>query len=67
MTTHDRWFPPGDGWVEYDGSGCPVNLKAKVEIATREFHAYGFAESMNWEHRPEIPGNIVAYRVVKEV
>lgn len=54
------------GWVEHDGSECPIPGNVKVEVRLRDGFkpspdkAAGFA----WIHGEPNAGDIVAYRVV---
>ena len=53
-----------DGWIEWNGGGCPVDSGAHVEIRTRNGNintGYYF----RWGHS-NLDGDIMAYRIIKE-
>lgn len=71
----ERWYPNNSGeWIEYDGSGQPVEDGVLVEIvmaAERDKRCYvGLrcrAEAWEWNACLDDPaGDIVAYKVVKQ-
>lgn len=66
----------GEGWIEYDGKGCPIAEDDLCEILTRrEFEGRaGYCEQIdrarNWDwniYPDDVKncGNIVAYRLVE--
>lgn len=65
-----EFAPPSDsGWLNYDGSGCPVPSDALVEVRFRDGigdGARGQAKQWNWE-RDTKPngGDIVSYRITE--
>ena len=70
----EKWYPDNSGeWVEYDGSGQPVEDGVLVEIVMAyERHGWGSApvlyraEDLRWSASPyDTSDDIVAYKVVK--
>ena len=69
----EKWYPDNSGeWVEYDGSGQPVEDYVEVEAllqAEREKQDYvileRIAEYWGWGRYKDGSDNIVAYKVVK--
>lgn len=67
------WYPDNSGeWIEYDGSGQPVEDFVLVEVmhtTERELKSYGKvkdrAEEFTWHWEDGSKFNIVAYKVVK--
>ena len=71
----ERWYPDDSGeWVEYDGSGQPVEDDVLVEVvmAVERYERDYFpmssrAEDLRWSASPGDPScDIVAYKVVKQ-
>ena len=70
----ERWYPDDSGiWIEYDGSGQPVEDGVLVEIVMK-YERYGWgsapvlyrAEDLRWSASPhDTSDDIVAYKVVK--
>ena len=70
----EKWYPDNSGeWVEYDGSGQPVEDDVLVEIVMA-YERYGWgsapvlyrAEDLRWSASPyDTDDDIVAYKVVK--
>ncbi len=70
----EKWYPDNSGeWVEYDGSGQPVEDDVLVEIVMA-YERYGWgsapvlyrAEDLRWSASPyDTSDDIVAYKVVK--
>ena len=70
----EKWYPDNSGeWVEYDGSGQPVEDGVLVEIVMA-YERYGWgsapvlyrAEDLRWSASPyDTSDDIVAYKVVK--
>ena len=70
----EKWYPDNSGeWVEYDGSGQPVEDDVLVEIVMAyERYERGYApvfrraEDLRWSASPyDTSDDIVAYKVVK--
>lgn len=54
-----------DGWIEWNGGECPVNLDAMVKVQFRDGDMdYSDARKLYWRHHASA-GDIIAYRVVK--
>ena len=61
-----------DGWIEHDGSGCPVEPFSKPGVIIRGFfgtHPCQFpggedeAAAFEWQHNPRTPAaDIIAYK-----
>ena len=71
----ENWYPDNSGeWIEYDGSGQPVEDGVLVEIVIAyERYERGYApvfhraEDLRWSANPDDPScDIVAYKVVKQ-
>ena len=70
----EKWYPDDSGeWIEYDGSGQPVEDYVEVEALFFEernskdyapFHEYAKYWCWEWDRWPG-PSDIVAYKVVK--
>lgn len=60
--------PADDGWIDWAGGECPVNINSLVNVRYR--NGGGCldskpAEVYNWSHNDEDCYPIIAYRVVK--
>lgn len=56
----------GDGWIEWEGGGCPVPAGTMVEVRLRDgSQREGLACNLYYWHQSALtlPGDIVAYRV----
>ena len=71
----ERWYPDNSGeWIEYDGSGQPVEDDVLVEVVMAVeryerdyFPMYRRAEDLRWSASLNDPScDIVAYKVVKQ-
>lgn len=60
--------PADDGWIEWGGGKCPVNINSLVNVRYRnggEDLESRRAEVYNWSHNDKDCYPIIAYRVVK--
>lgn len=56
-----------DGWIEWHGGECPVDLNTKVEYVLGSGHGeIAMAKDLCWDHIGHHRSDIVAYRVVKD-
>ena len=56
----DQW---GDGWVQWGGGECPVDLAKVVGVKLRDGTVYTRrADDFLWGH-DGVPGDIISYRV----
>ena len=71
----ENWYPDNSGeWIEYDGSGQPVEDDVLVEVVMAlERYERDYADTLRraedwpWNVNPYDPGSdIVAYKVVKQ-
>ena len=71
----ENWYPDNSGeWIEYDGSGQPVEDAVLVEtVMAYERYERGYApvfhraEGLRWSASPDNPScDIVAYKVVEQ-
>lgn len=71
----EKWFSPkaetpapdADGWIKWDGGGCPVDSHVTVEASRRDGakHIPMRASMFRWGHLLN-GSDIIAYRVVKD-
>jgi hypothetical protein len=70
-TAADPHYPqPADGWVGFNGGGCPVSEDAVVEVFTKRECDIGWSSwpkrAGDWDWSIEdVPGDIMAYRLVE--
>lgn len=66
--TSSRQQPADDGWIEWKGGECPVNINSLVNVRYKNGGGdleSSRAEVYNWSHNDKDCCPIVAYRVVK--
>ena len=75
ITSSEKWYPDNSGeWVEYDGSGQPVEDDVLVEVVMaveryeRDYFPMSIrAEDLRWSASLNDPScDIVTYKVVKQ-
>jgi len=64
VDSRDGWIPDDDGWIEWSGGPCPVDVPVQVE--TREFGISTFTDPMScwWLHDGGAM-DILRYRIPK--
>ncbi len=55
-----------DGWIEWKGGECPVNIDTYIYIKCDDGEEHeNRAGAFHWLHNTDLPGKIIAYKVPK--